>query len=84
MPCQSDYPDYACEKVKAELDRVSRLLCEANKVIDRINEKLKAQTPWPSPDLRSAELLQWWEEHQKLDAERMKPRGSKRGDWKSR
>lgn len=70
MPCRyddsvDDGRGVAIElkKCREELDKVTRLLCEAM-------EKLLA--PDPRPDLISVELEKWWENHKRQDETRRK------------
>ena len=57
------------ERPKSWCDKMVRLLCEANQMIDNLNGHLGWVTPY---SLRSKELAEWWKAHQRWDAQRTK------------
>jgi hypothetical protein len=56
--CDFDQEDCLYDKARPELDKLTRLLCEAGKVY--LGEK------------PSKELLKWWKEHKESDEKRSK------------
>jgi len=68
MPCDSGMENYSYYSeymsLKNELDRVSRLLCwvlQNNKNVIDFESSIK----------NDKDLTKWWEQHQKIDKERM-------------
>lgn len=69
MPCydsRSD-PEYIRSEFKADIDKLTRLLCEACTMLE-LGTDLKEG---------SSELRKWWEEHAKWDEQRRKSRAYK-------
>lgn len=62
MPCRYDGPDESLADARKELDRLTKLLCMACRGLE-IDIGLRE---WP------VALRDWWQEHQKRDAERIK------------
>lgn len=72
MPCYSPPGAYGLEchdekgdctkRIKARLDSLTRMLCEANRIIDPIPHQKRRS--------RSTELARWWVEHQTFDKKR--------------
>lgn len=56
--CDFDQEDFIPSNSKLELDKLTRLLCEAGKIF-----RGKKKGP-------SKELAAWWEDHQKKDAKK--------------
>lgn len=66
MPCQVDYPDDGSEEKRWKdlqniADNVTRMLCE-------MCARLEAEN---LTHLLTAPTKEWWEEHKKIDAERI-------------
>jgi hypothetical protein len=69
MPCSDERgtnADYISSAFQEKIDKLTRLLCEANRVIDHLELKHR-RSPGPS---RSRELREWWEDHKRMDKER--------------
>jgi hypothetical protein len=72
MPCydppmwEDEFGNYhAGERPKAWCDKMVRMLCEANRLIDD-----RDCSYGPTHTTRSKELADWWKEHQEWDARR--------------
>lgn len=60
MPCYDGRENLAAQQAIQDLDKLTRLLCEATKEL--ADEGLM--------DGMSDELVHWWKEHKKLDEKR--------------
>ncbi len=64
MPCRSDYMDDGSSSVRAELDRVTRLLCTLCGTVIAHGYEKEIITNNP-------ELNVWWIQHQEADRKRL-------------
>lgn len=64
MPCHDGREDADRRETQERLDRVTRLLCEANTLLDAGHEARAGH-------FRSQEMLRWWREHQEKDQKRL-------------
>lgn len=75
MPCYMAPGSYGLEcydetgnctkRIKDQLDQLTRLLCEANTLIDD-----RDCLGWETHTPRSKELTEWWKAHQQWDRKR--------------
>jgi hypothetical protein len=64
MPCYDERSSapYIHAEYQEKLDKLTRLLCEANKIIERLAGERPVQ--------RSQELFTWWYAHKEFDKRR--------------
>ena len=73
MPCYDHYfgvfagKTIMNDEAHAYMDKLARLLCEANRLIDD-----RDALGYETHTSRSKELEQWWKEHQEFDRKRKK------------